>query len=260
MKKILRNLYFGVEPYLFAPLSFLLRSDITHIGRSLIAQKYLTGVGLEIGAFVSPTLVPIGAKVKYVDRVPASHWRDDPEYQGFKPVEPDIIDDGALLTIIPDNSVNYVMCFQMLEHCPNAMEAVKNWIRVTKPSGIVIIGIPDKRFTRDNSRKLTPWSHFVCDFENGPEWSSENHYRDVAKNILNLSGDELENFMAEAPPAIHFHIWDIYTFFSFLHNTNTYFGAPIEIIQVMMNHHEIIAVLQKKSVAPQREILRTHAR
>lgn len=246
MKNLIRNIYIGIEPYLFAPLFFLLRSKTTRIGRSLITQKYLTGSGLEIGAFASPTLVPLGAKVKYVDRVPASHWRDYPEYQNIKPVNPDVIGDGALLTTIPDSSVDYVMCFQMLEHVPNAMEAMKNWIRVMKPSGILIIAIPDKRFTRDSTRELTSIEHFVRDFEDGPQLSAEDHYRDIAENILGLSGTKLENYVVEKPPAIHYHVWDLVSFFLFLHNTNIYFGEPVDLLEVVKNHSEVIAILKKK--------------
>lgn len=245
-KKTLRSFYMGAEPYLFAPMNALLRSNVVRIGRSLIAQKYLAGSGLEIGAHASPTLVPLGVNVTYVDRVPASYWRDDPQYQGIKLVDPNIIDDGSVLAMIPDNSVDFVVSFHMLEHVPNPMGAVKNWIRVTKPGGILVISIPDKRFTEDSVRQLTSIGHFVRDFEQGPEWSAEDHYRDVGGNVMALTGTELEQYVTSAPPAIHFHVWDLSSFFLFIHNTNSYFGEPFDILQVERNQHEVISVLRKK--------------
>jgi predicted SAM-dependent methyltransferase len=246
-KNAFRKFYMSFEPYFFVLLSPLLRSRYTRTGRSLIAQKYLTGSGLEIGAFASPTMVPLGAHVKYVDRVPASHWRDYPEYEDAKPVDPDIIDDGARIASVPDASVDFVMCFHMLEHVPNAMEAVRNWIRALKPSGVLIVSVPDKRYTWDKDRDTTPLEHFIRDFEDGPDWGAEEHYRDFAKNVKKLTEEEeIKQFIIEAPPAIHFHVWDVPSFFMFLHKTSAYFGTPLDILEVMRNHNEIIAVLQRR--------------
>jgi SAM-dependent methyltransferase len=244
-KSALRKFCMRLEPYGFVLLSPLLRSSYARTGRSLIAQKYLTGSGLEIGAFASPTMVPLGANVKYVDRVPASHWRDCPEYEDANPVEPDIIDDGARIACVPDASVDFVMCFQMLEHVPNAMEAVSNWIRVLKPSGVLIISVPDKRYTWDKHRDATPLEHFIRDFEEGPDWGAEEHYRDFAKNVKNLTDEETKQFIIDAPPAIHFHVWDVSSFFLFLHKTSAYFNSSFDILEVTRNHNEVIAVLQR---------------
>src|SRR5262245_17111036 len=179
-KRVVRNLYLNhvryagmrVEPFLYSPLNLLLRSKTTRAGRSLVAQKYVVGSGLEIGAFASPTLVPFGARVRYVDRVPARHWAQQHEYKQLKVVEPDIIEDGTLLPSIPDKTVDFVMCFHMFEHVPNSLEAVQNWIRVLRPRGMLIVAVPDKRFSIDVRRQITPWHHFVRDYEEGPQCSA----------------------------------------------------------------------------------------
>jgi SAM-dependent methyltransferase len=242
----LRKLYLGAEPFLFAPLNILLRSQVTRLGRSLAAQKYLTGSGLEIGAFVSPTLAPLGVGIRYVDRVPASHWRSEPQYQHERPVEPDLIDDGAKLTTVQDASVDFVVAFHVLEHLPNAMEAVRNWIRVTRKGGVLLVAVPDKRFTHDARREVTPSAHFLRDFEEGPAWGAADHYRDVARNVRNLPERDAEAFVEDAPPAIHFHVWDLNSFFMFWHQANTYFGEPLEILEVRLNRHEVLAVLRRR--------------
>lgn len=245
MKKLLRNWYMAIEPYLFCPLTPLLRSKVTRIGRSMIAQKFLAGSGIEIGAFASPTLVPCGAVARYVDRVPASHWRDLAQYEGYKLIDPDIIDDGALLNKIPDASVDFVMSFQMLEHVPNTVMALKNWIRVIKPEGKLIVSVPDKRFTFDHSRSNTLIDHFIRDYEEGSEWADPDHYRDVGRNTLSLPDNEIEKYVADAPPAIHFHVWDFGSFSQFLHVINDYLGNPVDILHLSRNQGEIVAVMQK---------------
>jgi len=243
---ILKDAYLRLEPLLFYALNPMLSSKRGRIGRCILMQKYARGTGLEIGAFASPVLVPIGVKVKYVDRVDASHWRDHPEYKNLKIVEPDIMDDGALLASVPKESVDFIVSFHVLEHIPNPLEAVKNWIRVMRKNGILIVSVPDKHSTFDKCRSVTDFEHLVRDFEEGPVWSSKVHYRDVAINTNKLTGDEIENFIKEAPPAIHFHVWDFSSFFQFWQRVNTYFEQPFEILQVVSNHNEVIAVMRRK--------------
>lgn len=242
----LRYFYLAVEPVLFAPFSRILLSKTTRMARSLVAQKYLEGSGLEIGAFASPTLAPLGVKVRYVDRVSADYWADNEEYRGVKIVEPDVIDDGATLSTILNDSQDFVVSFQMLEHVPNTMETLKNWIRVIKPGGLLVISVPDKRYTRDRARQTTSLEHFVHDFEHGPQWGAEGHYRDVGQNVLGLSQEDLDAYVEDAPPAIHFHVWDTWSFVRFLDHTNNYFGRPLDLLHFEFNHKETIAVLQRK--------------
>lgn len=246
MKYMFKKLYLRLEPIMFFIINPFLKSGRCRVGRGLLVQKYAKGSGLEIGAFASPVLVPIGVSVKYVDRVASSHWRDHPDYMKAKLVEPDILDDGALLAKVPDEAVDFVMCFHMLEHVPNPFEAVKNWIRVLKRGGVLIVSVPDKRFTFDKHRCVTDVEHFVRDFEEGPAWSSEAHYRDVAINVEKLSGEDVDLFVNKAPPAIHFHVWDFSTFFNFWQRANVYFNQPLEILQVLNNGDEVIAVMRRK--------------
>src|SRR2546421_7775018 len=45
------------------------------LGRELIAETFLKGEGIEIGALHNPLLVPNSAKVKYVDRLSVADLR-----------------------------------------------------------------------------------------------------------------------------------------------------------------------------------------
>ncbi len=234
---------------LMLPFGLVLKGKATRMARSLLSKKYIRGAGIEIGAFASPTLVPWGASVRYVDRIPASQFREAPEYRGLKIVEPDIIDDGASLSAIPDASVDFVMCFHMLEHVPDAMSAVFNWIRVLRPGGILLVGVPDKRFTQDANRELTPLQHFIRDYEEGPRISAEAHYRDVATNVENLPPEEVDAFVARAQPAIHFHTWNLVSFFNFWHQAIEYFGEPLELLEGLRNREEVIVALRRTNTA-----------
>lgn len=238
---VLRDLLFRAEPFAFKALSPLLNGRVRY-GRSLAAQKYLKGRGAEIGAFESPTLTPLGSKTLYIDRVPASHWKDHPEYRGLKLVEPDILDDGAILSSVVDNGLDYLIAAHVLEHIEDPIAALKNWLRVVRPGGHLLVIVPDKRFTFDKNRELTPLSHFFEEHERGPRKGE--HHREYGGKVLGLNGAELDEYVAKADPAIHFHTWTLESFITFLLEANDYLGRPFEILEVGLNVCEDLAALR----------------
>ena len=52
--------------------------------------------------------------------------------------------DAQLLTSIEDRSLDFVYSSHTLEHIVDASEALRNWSRVVKPSGHIIIYVPDR--------------------------------------------------------------------------------------------------------------------
>lgn len=44
---------------------------------------------------------------------------------------------------IPDNSYDFLVSSHCLEHMESPEDAIKNWIRVVKPSGYLVITVPD---------------------------------------------------------------------------------------------------------------------
>jgi SAM-dependent methyltransferase len=213
--------------------------------RSYVCQKYLRGDGIEIGAFSSPSLIPLGASVTYVDSVPASYWSKDSNYKGLKIVDPDIVTDGSTLEPIESSSLDFIISFHMLEHAPNTLRAVENWFRVLRPGGTLIVSVPDKRFTRDCVRELTPIPHFLSDYKNGSAWSAEEHYKEVGSKIENLSGHNLDQFIRDAPPAIHFHVWDMNSFLEFWLMARDYLKINFDIAEAFLNSSEDLIVLRK---------------
>ena len=242
---LLRRAFFRIEPALAAVVNPLLRTRATRIGRTVLAQKYLRGDGLELGAFASPTMTPYGARTRYVDRVPASHWKDVPEYRHVQPVDPDIIDDGATLAGVPDASQDYIVSFHMLEHVPNTLVAVENWIRVLKPGGILLVAVPDRRFGRDAPRELTTFQHLVDDLRAGESRDDSAHYREIAELVHGLTGSAVDDYVATAPPAEHFHVWDLTSFTRFWLDASDFFNGAFELLEAQRNHGEAIAVLRR---------------
>lgn len=108
---------------------------------------------MEIGAHALP--VP-GLKPLYVDRVVA--------FAGVAG-KIDIQADGLALPI-PDGTLDYLCSSHVLEHLVNPVIALLEWHRVLRGGGFLYLVVPDKRYTFDEPRPLTPPEHIIADFRN----------------------------------------------------------------------------------------------
>ena len=147
--------------------------------RDYLAIKYLRGSGIEIGALGSPLPVPYGAQVKYVDRLSVKDLRSEyPQLKNSAFVEVDIIDDGQTLTKVPSDSCDFVIANHFLEHCENPLGALVTFLRVLKRKGVLYMAVPDKRCTFDEGRPVTALQHIVKDYQEGPAWSRQQHFKE----------------------------------------------------------------------------------
>lgn len=97
-------------------------------------QKYFVGFGLDVGAGGDPLsryrpLFPRLDKVATFD-VPGA----DADFTG----------DGTTLAPLADFTFDFVHSSHCLEHIADPITALKNWLRVTKPGGHVIVIVPDE--------------------------------------------------------------------------------------------------------------------
>lgn len=226
-----------------------------HLDRTLLSSKYLRGEGLEIGALHVPLTVSGAATVKYVDRLPLQELREMyPELQSYEIVEPDILDDGQNLGTIEDSSQDFVIANHFLEHCPNPLAALKNIHRVLRLGGVFFLALPDKRFTFDVDRAVTTFDHVLRDFEDGPEWSKQNHYEEWVSVVEKLSGqsaqEQIDNLMRKEA-WIHFHVWTQREMFELLASARKKLGLSFEIECFLKSELECIFVLRKIAPVPE---------
>jgi len=139
-------------------------------------------IGVEIGAFTRP--VP-GITPFYVDCFT--------EF-GFESVKADYYGHACLLPF-RDNSLDYVVSSHVLEHVANPVSALKEWYRVLRPGGLIYMVVPDRRFTWDRPRALTPVEHMLEDFNRGTTASDATHIDDFARGI------DWSGFSPATPPA-----------------------------------------------------------
>ncbi len=222
------------------------RVNSPSLDRAFLANQYLSGSGLEIGALHHPLPVPASVRVRYVDRMGEAELRRHyPELQEQHFVPIDIVDNGETLSLVKDASQDFVIANHFLEHCEDPISTLGTFFRVLRPGGIVYLAIPEKTCTFDRDRPVTSLEHFWEDHRSGPQHSRWAHYCEWAE-LVDKRHDDLEAHaqqLLNKSYSIHFHVWDQSSWLLFLHSMQQTFGFHIE---VMLRHGiEIINVLRK---------------
>lgn len=224
--------------------------------RETLANSYLRGTGLEIGALHNPLRVPPEARVCYVDRMPVAQLREHyPELAAQDLVPVDVIDDGERLGAIADASQDFLVANHFLEHCEDPIGTLQSHLRVLRSGGVLYLAIPDKRTTFDKLRPVTPLEHLLRDHAHGPSCSRQAHFAEWAKLVwAPMAGvREEQAIAAEAERlqamdySIHYHVWTEREFLELLLHVQKRTGCVIEAcvrnsFAVMV---ECIAVLRK---------------
>jgi hypothetical protein len=93
--------------------------------RAELAARFLSGLGLEIGGLHAPLEVPWHVQVRYVDRATVDQLRHEyPELSAERLTPVDIVDDGEVLTTIPDVSQDFIVANHFLEHCEDPIGTI----------------------------------------------------------------------------------------------------------------------------------------
>ncbi|NJP12642.1 MAG: methyltransferase domain-containing protein [Leptolyngbyaceae cyanobacterium RU_5_1] len=226
--------------------------------RKTIADYYLKGTGIEIGALHNPLQVPVSATVQYVDRMAVSDLKQHyPELAALALVDVDILDDGEHLNTIPDSSQDFVIANHFIEHCQDPIRAIQNMLRVLKSGGILYLGIPDKRHTFDVHRPITDIDHLLKDYYQGSECSRKQHYIEWAKypwlgyksesegNDDPRIESEANRFM-EMDYSIHFHVWTKTEILELVVTLQQKLKFKFDVELFLSKNDEMILVLKKE--------------
>ncbi len=193
-------------------------------------KNYFTGkTGLEIGGpsriFQDNNYIPVYAQAKRVDGCNFSNqtvWENTIQ-QGltynFNGAEMgyQYIADATDLSEIPDNSYDFILSSHSLEHIANPFKALKEWLRVLKKGGLILIIVPDRNYTFDNKRPVTGFEHMVCDFDDNTGENDLTHLEEIL-SLHDLSLDpgatDFEHFRKRSNDnfnnrCLHHHVFDI---------------------------------------------------
>jgi SAM-dependent methyltransferase len=217
------------------------------VARAGLANKFLSGKGIEIGALQRKLPVPPGCSVQYVDRMNLSDLRKHyPELNGVPLTEPDVIDDGERLTRFADDSLDFLIANHFLEHCKNPIGTLRNLLRVLRPAGILYMAVPDKRFTFDFARPCTEWEILKTTFGSGKRADKDHLYLEWAEYVMKSAGEEAEQTakrLADEDYSIHFNVWDLQALLEFLWGARAECRLPFTVCAVVSSENENILVL-----------------
>ncbi len=101
------------------------------------------------------------------------------------------IADAVDMSCLNDASYDFVMSSNNLEHIANPIKALKEFVRVLKYGGCVIVLVPMKDRTFDHRREYTSFEHILEDYRNDMQETDLTHLPE----ILELHDYELD------PPA-----------------------------------------------------------
>ena len=232
--------------------------------RREFADRFLAGNGLEIGALHLPLEMPRRANVSYVDRMSVEDLRAEyPELAEWDLTPVDVIDDGELLRTIPEASQDFIVANHFLEHCEDPVRTIATHLGKLRPGGVLFYAVPDKRYTFDSRRPLTPLDHMVADHEQGPQRSRADHYDEWTRLVIDgeapagAEGAAFDEWAARRARAleedaysIHMHVWTQMEFLGLILHCRERFDQAFDIEAAARQGIEFIVVLRKAGTPP----------
>ena len=127
------------------------------------------------------------------------------------------IAEAANLNEIKNESYDFVLSCHSLEHLANPIKAIKDWSRVMKNKGRLVLVLPDKEFTFDHKRPITTLAHLIEDYNNNITEEDTTHFDEV----IALHDFSYDNFVSSQQEliqrthhnienrAVHHHVFNL---------------------------------------------------
>ena len=242
----------GIKRYLYRAL-FILRN---HRRSALLC----VGNGVEVGAMCVPAKLPKATSILYADIGTSDEIRQSIEetgYTGYRGEYPNVSivfpPDRPPLESIKNNSLDFVYSSHSLEHSPNPVAALVDYLRVVKTGGIVYTIIPNSRYTYDRERQVTPPSILIKKFRHNIWKYTLEEYEDVYLNTdhyLYLGKSKKDARIAFESESLshkgghHIHVFDEVNTLSIIHFVTDLSGARLLYFDIEGN--SIVFAIQKK--------------
>lgn len=216
--------------------------------------------GLEIGGpsaiFKSDHILPIYLDAERVDGVNFSNrtvWENNIDagetydYSGAQKGY-QFIAEASDLKDIPNDSYDFLLSSHSLEHCANALRTIIEWKRVIRPTGIIVLVLPNKQYTFDQNRSITTFDHLLDDYKKNVDETDLTHVEEIMDkhDIRRDPGvHSKEQFMERSLKNIdnrclHHHVFDV----DLLTKMFKYLQMNILVTSLQPPHH-IILIAQK---------------
>jgi SAM-dependent methyltransferase len=190
MLKKLKYLYsLGIKQVLTI---FYYKITKTKITKDFDFSIFVGKLGLEIGGpsqfFDSNNLCPIYELCENLDNVNFSSktkWEgsittgETFKYCNTKKCGTQFLLESSELAGIPSLKYDFILSCHSLEHNANVIKTLREWYRVLKSDGYLLLVLPDKQYTFDKNREFTTFDHILEDERNNVPESDETHFNEV---------------------------------------------------------------------------------
>ena len=105
----------------------------------------------------------------------------DFKYAGQK-LGTQLINDATDLKSIANDAYDFLLSSHCLEHVANPIKALKEWHRVLKPGGMMVLVLPNPEHMFDHKRTRSTFAHILSDYQNDTQESDTTHIQDVIDN------------------------------------------------------------------------------
>ena len=165
--------------------------------RNLLLSMFdSSGFGLEVGPSYSP-LVPkkLGYNVETVDYADAAQLRE--KYRTDSSVDINNIEDvdyvsdgGSLVTLIGEaGRYDYIVASHVIEHVTDVVRFLSDCEQLLKPSGVLVLAVPDKRFCFDALRPVSTVGSAIQTYLDAPSRHSPGMVFDHCSLVSKKDGD-----------------------------------------------------------------------
>lgn len=238
-----------------------------------IAQKIVSsGSGFEIGGssfiFSDGGLIPLYKHINSLDNCNFSGttvWEGDIskkleyKYHKYKPIGRQFILEATNLKDISDEKYDFVLSSHMIEHTANPIKTLKEWLRIIKIEGHLVLVIPHKDGTFDHKRATTTLEHMIEDYKNDINEYDLTHLDEILEyHDLKLDPDAgtFEEFKERSLKnydnrCLHQHTFTTITVARLM----DYLQVSIEAIESIAPSHILVLVKKVKEKADNRDIL-----
>jgi len=138
--------------------------------RKKIGDEYLIGDGYELGAGLAPSRF---AKVESLEVIDKRNAQELEELFGAPPpYEVKTYEDAAR------SPKAFLTAHHVLEHCPDPIGALKEWLPLVADRGIIYLSVPSTQNVCETHREPTPIRHLLLDHllaADGTDFESRNH-------------------------------------------------------------------------------------
>lgn len=158
------------------------------------------------------------------------------------------ISDATDLSQIGQDTYDFLLSSNCLEHIANPLKALMEWKRVIKLGGCIVLVLPNKANNFDHKRPTTQFEHILDDFRNETTEYDLTHLEEILE-LHDLSMDppagSLENFRARSLDnfknrTLHHHVYDLSVMRAMLSH------AGFDVIEMSETHSDFFALAKKR--------------